>query len=391
MRIKTVAILLAITLGLYLIVSLVLPERFVVNMPIKLLQLPVEQDKFLRNFSLPEEFVTTIFARDLGRVRLMHLTSHGDVLATLPKDGQVVLLKGDRNGDGVNDGKTVLLDHLKLPHGIDLYDGWLYIAEINAVGRIRFDATKAKISGNYQRIVEGLPEKGNHWTRSLRIGPDGFLYLSIGSSCNVCIEDDKRRAAILRFNLDGSGEELFATGLRNSVGLDWSPVDGGLYATDNGRDLLGDDFPPDELNRIVDGGFYGWPFANSNKLPDPDLGDRGGQAIERSINPVHEFKAHNAPLGIRFLRSDSLPNGYKYAALVALHGSWNRSKKDGYKVVSLHRNMGGGFIERDFMTGFEKDESVIGRPVDIVESKEGVIYISDDFAGVVYRITHKIQ
>jgi glucose/arabinose dehydrogenase len=299
------------------------------------------------------------------------------------------LLKADRDGDGISDGRKVLLKDLDLPHGIDIFNGWLYVAETSAVGRIRFNADTAQVMGEYQRIITDLPDGGNHWTRTLRFGPDGFMYVSVGSSCNVCIEDDQRRAAMLRFKAGGTGSEIFATGLRNSVGFDWHPVDGGLYATENGRDLLGDNFPPDELNLLVKDGFYGWPFVHGNLNPDPDYGSKGKQAIANSIKPVHEFRAHNAPLGIKFLRNQNLPENYRHAALVALHGSWNRTKKDGYKVVSLHQDRDGKFFEKDFIIGFEKNERVIGRPVAVEESKKGEIYVSDDFSGTIYRIIYK--
>ena len=196
--------------------------------------------------------------------------------------------------------------------------------------------TSARPAASTQRIVTGLPEKGNHWTRTLRVGPDGRLYVSIGSSCNVCEEKDPRRAAMLRMQLDGSGQEILATGLRNSVGFDWRPATGELFATDNGRDLLGDDFPPCELNRITPGGFYGWPYANGDNVPDPDFGAGHEAQIATALPPVHRFRAHNAPLGIVFLRNQPAGDAYHGAALVALHGSWNRTRKDGYKVVSLH-------------------------------------------------------
>ncbi len=168
---------------------------------------------------------------------------------------------------------------------------------------------RATTSGAFERVVTGLPGGGNHWTRTLRFGPDGWMYVSIGSSCNVCVEKDGRRAALMRFRPDGSGEEVFATGLRNSVGFDWRPEDGQIYATDNGRDLLGDDFPPCELNRVEKGGFYGWPVANGDRVPDPDFGKGQEARIAASIPPVHGFRAHNAPLGMTFLRSRGVPAG----------------------------------------------------------------------------------
>ena len=223
----------------------------------------------------------------------------------------------------------------------------------------------------------------------MRVGPDDRIYVSVGSSCNVCEEEDPRRAAILRFQLDGSGAEVYASGLRNTVGFDWQPGSGELFATDNGRDLLGDNFPPCELNRVVQGGFYGWPFANGDRVPDPDFGDRAPERVAASLPPVYAFRAHNSPLGITFVRGERAPAAYRGAALVALHGSWNRTRKDGYKVVSLHWLPDGRIEERDFVVGFELDEDVIGRPVDVAEGPDGAFYISDDYAGAVYRVSSK--
>jgi cytochrome c553 len=208
----------------------------------------------------------------------------------------------------------------------------------------------------------------------------------MGSSCNACIETDARRASIRRYRGDGSGAQAYATGLRNAVGFDWRPGTDELYATDNGRDLLGDAFPPDELDLVVEGGFYGWPFANGDRVLDPDLGAGHEKEAAASIPPVHSFRPHNAALGITFVRGEKAPAAYRGAALVALHGSWNRTKKDGYKVVSLHWDASRGIEERDFLTGFEKDDDVIGRPVDVAEGPDGSFYVSDDYAGSIFRV-----
>jgi glucose/arabinose dehydrogenase len=233
-------------------------------------------------------------------------------------------------------------------------------------------------------LAQGGPVHGSN---GVMFGPDGRLYLNVGSSCNVCDEEDPRRGAILRFEADGSGEEIYASGLRNSAGFDWRPGTDELFATENGRDLLGDDEPPCELNRIVRNGFYGWPYANGDNRPDPDFGPGNEARIAASIPPVHPFRAHNAPLGITFVRSDSPPAGYRGAALVALHGSWNRTTLDGYKVVSLHWDEQDRITERDFLTGFQIDLDVIGRPVDIAEGPDGAFYVSDDYAGAIYLVT----
>lgn len=333
-----------------------------------------------------EGFAVNLFATGLPAVRMLQATPEGDVLATRPRAGEVVLLQRP-DASGRSPGRRVLLSGLDRPHGIDLADGWLYIGEGTAVGRVRFNSRTGQLEGDYQHIITDLGGDGNHWTKTVRVGPDGFLYLSQGSTCNVCEEDDKRRATLMRFNTDGSEGHVYATGLRNSVGLDWSPRDNALYATDNGRDLLGDDFPPCELNRIEQGGFYGWPYINGFGDMDPTLGAGHEARLPTARSPVHGFRAHNAPLGIRFLRGEHWPADYRHSALVALHGSWNRTEPDGYRVVSLHWDDKGHIEERDFLAGFEQNRHYLGRPVDIVESPDGSLYISDDYAGVVYRVT----
>ncbi len=348
----------------------------------------VDQSKLSERIMLPDGFAYNVFADDVPNARMLRMTRSGDVLVATPNRDQVLLLKRDSNGDGRHDGKQVLLDQLNGPNGLDFYQDWLYVAEDHGIGRIKFDHEAGAVVGDYENIVSGWPEGGNHWKKTLRLGPDGLIYVTVGSTCNVCIEDDELRATMVRYRPDGSGEEIYATGLRNSAGFDWNR-DAELYATDNGRDMLGDDYPPCELNKIEAGKFYGWPFANGNNEPDPDLGAGNEDRIKNSVPMVHGFRAHNAPLGIHFLRSDNLPQDYREAALVALHGSWNRSEKDGYKVVSLHWDDMGNIVEKDFMSGFLRDDNVIGRPAEITEGSDGAIYISDDYAGAIYRVTLK--
>lgn len=337
---------------------------------------------------LPAGFSMGLWAAGVPDARVVRFTRAGDLLVANPGLNQVLLLKKDLDGDGKSDGKHLVIDGLNSPNGLDFYLDWLYIAEEDAIGRVKFDHDSGQITSDYERIVTGLPDGGNHWKKTLRFGPDGLLYVAFGSSCNVCLEKDARRAAMLRYNPDGSGEELFATGLRNSAGFDWSPIDGNLYATDNGRDLLGDDFPPCELNLVEQGQFYGWPYANGDRIPDPDFGDNQDQRIAASTPPVHDFRAHNAPLGIAFIHNKLFPEEYHGAAVVALHGSWNRTSKDGYKVVSLHWDEQGQITERDFVTGFLKGDNVIGRPAELTEGPDGAIYIADDFAGAIYRVAY---
>ncbi|RIL05458.1 MAG: oxidoreductase [Proteobacteria bacterium] len=368
-----------------------LPERFAVNAPLAQLLFGrgvevAPEDELQRILRVRDGFSIGVYADGLPNARFLRFTDAGDLLVSTPRSGRVWIVERDANGDGRADAARALLEDLDRPHGLDFHEGWLYVAEGSAVRRVRYDTTTRRTLGALEAVVTGLPDGGNHWTRTVRFGPDAWMYVSIGSSCNACIEEDPRRAALLRFRPDGSEGEVHATGLRNSVGFDWQPGTGDLYATDNGRDLLGDDLPPCELNRVVQGGFYGWPFAYGDRQPDPDLGDGREREIRDSIPPAHAFGAHNAPLGITFVRNPDAPEPLRGAALVALHGSWNRTAKDGYEVVTLHWTADGRIEERSFVSGFVHEGRAIGRPVDVAEGPDGAIYVSDDYAGAVYRI-----
>jgi glucose/arabinose dehydrogenase len=331
-------------------------------------------------------FRLELYFADVPLARWPLATPTGDLIVARTRADEIVLLERDANGDGKPDAVRKLLTRLNHPHGLALREGWLYVGESNGIGRIRFDEESGQVSGAFEHIVDDFTGDGFHTTKSLGFGPDGWLYVSQGSSCNVCIEQDARRATIMRMQADGSQREIYATGLRNSVGMDWAPWDDALYATENGRDLLGDDLPPDELNRIEQNKFYGWPFVYGAGVPDPDFGAGHEAEAARAVTPVHAFRAHHAPLGLTFLRGPSLPPGYSRTALVALHGSWNRSQPDGYKVVALDWQPDGSIVERDFLTGFLGDAGVLGRPAGIAQGPNGTIFITDDYAGVIYRV-----
>jgi glucose/arabinose dehydrogenase len=347
---------------------------------------PVASDEILRDrYKVPDGFTLELYAADLPHARFLRFTPAGDLLVSRPHEGDVMLLRRDTDGDGRPDARETLVEGLQRPLGMDISGDWLYIAESNRIGRVRFDSATGTVDGTIQPLVEGLTDDGNHWSKTIRISPDNKLYLTQGSTCNICTEDDPKRATMMRFELDGSKPETIATGLRNSVGFDWAPWSGAIYATENGRDLLGDDIPPCELNRIEAGRFYGWPYFYGDNFPDPDMGDDPLAGQREPTAPAHNFRAHNAPLGMTFLVGDKLPTQYQRSALVALHGSWNRSSPDGYKVVSLHWTAD-GIEEHDFLTGFYQDGNISGRPVDVAQGPDGAIYISDDYAGAIYRV-----
>jgi glucose/arabinose dehydrogenase len=382
--------LIIVSLPLFLIASGTIDStslRMMLNVMAGLPGPSVDINTVKTRYQVPDGFSLSLYENDLSRARFMTFTEAGDLLVSRPHVGDIVLLRRDTNGDGKPDGREIVMEGLQRPLGIDVHGSWLYVGESHQVGRVLFDSATGKIDGPYQPIIEGLTDNGNHWSKTVRIGPDGMLYLAQGSTCNICEEPDERRATMMRFAPDGSGGEIIATGLRNSVGFDWAPWNDALFATDNGRDLLGDDFPPCELNRIEDGRFYGWPYFNGNNIPDPGMGlDPQAQAREPTV-PAHRFRAHNAPLGMTFLRGDTLPQAYAKTALVALHGSWNRSEPDGYKVVSLTWT-DDGIEERDFLSGFNFDDDITGRPVDVAQAPDGSIYVSDDYAGAIYRLTY---
>jgi len=329
-----------------------------------------------QTLEVPAGFTIDELATGLDGVRTLKIGPDDQLYAVQSDDGRVVRLDPT-----TGDGPTEVVGDLNRPYGLAFHDGWMYVGERHQVVRYRGPDYRTS-----EIVVPGLPTGGGHWTREIVFGDDGLLYVSVGSSCNVCEEDDERRAAILRYAPDGSGYQRFAWGLRNSVGLDFHPQTGELYATDNGRDLLGDDIPPCELNRVLEGGFYGWPFAYGDRIPDPDYGVDHSEQIAGSQPPEHGFGAHTAPLGMVFYRGTAFPEPYRSSAYVAQHGSWNRSVKSGYRVVRLEWDAQGRVSETDFVLGFERDEQVIGRPVDVAVGPEGALYISDDYSGTIYRV-----
>jgi len=330
---------------------------------------------------LPQGFKMDVFASQLGSPRFMAFSPDGVLFVTIIDGGKVVALP-DRNGDGRADRTITFLKGLEKPHGIAFYKGYLYIGETNEIVRFRyngFDSTP----GNKEVIIPNLPT-GGHFTRTVAFGPDGKMYVSIGSSCNVCIEKDKRRAAILQFNPDGSGGRVFAKGLRNSVGITWNPETKELWATDNGRDWLGDDLPPEEINIIKEGN-YGWPYCYGDRIPDPDYGKP--DFCKGTTPPVFKMEAHSAPLGLTFYTGKLFPKEYWGDLFVAFHGSWNRSVPTGYKVVRIRMKDGKPQSIEDFATGWLQGKKAWGRPVDVIIGPDGSLFVSDDRDGSVYRIT----
>jgi len=314
----------------------------------------------------------------------MALGPDGQLYLAERGNGRVVRLP-DRDGDGVADAVEVVAAGLQFPSSI-AFDrgGALYVGETARV--LRLSAPDAQGVFQVQEVVvAGLPT-GGHSTRTVLPSPDGqWLYVSIGSSCNVCLEDDERRATIMRYTVDGAAGTVYARGLRNAVGLAFRPGTEELWATNNGRDLLGDDLPPETVNRVTAGADFGWPRCHAGRIVDPEFGSAG--ACEGVTAPAVEMQAHSAPLGLTFYAGTQFPSEYQGDLFVAFHGSWNRSVPTGYKVVRIPFEAGRPGPVEDFATGWLRaDGSAWGRPVDVLTAPDGSLWVSDDGEGRIYRI-----
>ncbi len=339
--------------------------------------------------NVPDGVQLTVFADNVPKARHMAFDDQAILFLSRARDGAVVALPDDNN-DGKADRVVSILEGRSVPHGlafVQLDSGYyLYIAEQDQVVRLKRTA-KPFSYGKPEVLVSGIPT-GGHSTRTIKI-KDKKMYVSIGSSCNVCIEDTPLRAAVWRYDLDGKNGELFAAGLRNSVGIEFSPYSGELWGVNNGRDWLGDDHPREELNIIREGKHYGWPYCWENRTADPDYGDQYDCA--KTEHPAYMFTAHQAPLGLEFYRKGNLPAKYNNSLFISFHGSWNRSVPAGYKVVRVILNENGEIqSDEDFITGWLlPGGDTQGRPVDVQLSPDGDLYLSDDSLGVVYKITGK--
>lgn len=339
-----------------------------------------------RRLVVPPGFAITVFAAGLGSPRMLAVGPGGHLYVSIPSEGKILVLP-DADGDGAADRTVIFAEGLGRPHGLAFRGGDLYVAAAGALYRLR-DGDGDLRAESREIVSRDVPGAKGHWTRSVAVGPDDRLYVSAGSSCNVCREEDPRRAAVLRFALTGGPAEIFAAGLRNSVGLAFHPRTGELWGSDNGRDWLGDDLPPEEINRIVAGGDYGWPFCYGQRVPDPDFGSR--QRCENTVPPAVEMQAHSAPLGIAFGFDLDFPGAYRRMLYVAFHGSWNRTVPTGYKLVGIPFAGGrpaGPAV--DIVSGWLEGLTAWGRPVAPLAGADGALYLSDDRAGAVYRLVWK--
>lgn len=360
------------------------PASTTAAQPASLPMQTVQVGGIAQSLTLPQGFQISVFASNLpGGARMMAFNGQGVLYVSIPDAGQIVALP-DANNDGSADGVNVVASRLNRPHGLVFHDDALWVAETGAV--VRLSAPDAQ--GVYQQrqtVIGDLPSGGQHWSRTIGFGPDGGLYVAAGSDCNVCQESDPRRAAITRYNADGTNPQPFARGLRNAVGFIWNDA-GELIATNNGRDNMGDDVPPETINITRGGDDFGWPRCHAGTIPDPQFaGDRGCDGVTQ---PALTMQAHSAPLGLRLYTGTQFPAPYQGNLFVAFHGSWNRSEPTGYKIVRVTMENGRPVASEDFISGWLNGGSAWGRPVDVIVGADGSMYITDDVLNAVYRVTY---
>ena len=352
-------------------------------------------DEKLNYLTLPEGFEISIFAEGLNSPRQISETEAGYVIVGSKKGDKIYALH-DNNLDGYAEKKILIAKGLQNPTGVTFYKGDLYFAEIDTIWVIKnideWLNTSSETLPVKNIYMNDLPSETWHGFKYIDFGPDGNLYIPVGVPCNICIEPqkkDKRFAAIHKYK-DGKLVTV-ADGVRNSVGFDWHPETKKMYFSDNGRDWLGDDLPSCELNVVnEEGGFYGYPYKHAKDVIDPEFGNLIPTIDEDFIDPIAELGPHVAPLGITFYDNDLFPKKYKNSVFVALHGSWNRTKKSGYSLMFVKLDEDGNYLyQEDFISGWLSNESAWGRPVSPYILKDGSLLLSDDKYNVIYRVTYK--
>jgi glucose/arabinose dehydrogenase len=350
---------------------------------------PATADR-IAQLKVPAGFTITKYADQLGKPRQLAVTSSGNVYVSDRTAGTVTLLR-DTNGDGVAETKQTVAT-LKNAHGLTVHANQLYIVTVNElyVADMNADGTISQP----RQLINDLPDAGQHANRTIAFGPDGMLYITVGSTCNACEEPNPENATILRANPDGTGRTIFAKGLRNTIGFGWHPQTGEMFGFDHGIDWLGDEQQGEEINLIKQGAEYGWPYLYGqnqyNPHPRPTQGTYADYAA-KSTKPLLEYDPHAAPLAWQFYAQSQFPAEYQNDAFVTMRGSWNRTKPSGYKVVRVHFENGKPTRVDDFVTGFlvNNNQAQFGRPVGIATLSDGSLIFSEDNNGVIYRVSYK--
>lgn len=346
----------------------------------------------LNSIKMAPGFSIAVYA-EVENARSMALSPSGTVYVGNRNEDKVYAIK-DTNGDNVADKKWVLASGLNMPNGVAFKDGDLYIAEVSKISKIKGVESKLDNPGKPEVVFDKYPTETHHGWKYIAFGPDGKLYVPVGAPCNICEKSEPVYASITRINADGTGMEVFVSGVRNTVGFTWHPQTKNLFFTDNGRDMLGDDIPPCEINMAsAKGQHFGYPYCHGGTIKDPEFGDK--RPCSDFVKPVQALGAHVAPLGIKFYTGSMFPSSYKNQLIFAEHGSWNRSKesgKSGHRLAMVKLDASGkATAYEDFATGWldKATQKVWGRPVDVLVLPDGSMLVSDDQAGVIYRITYK--
>lgn len=342
----------------------------------------------LEKIKLPPGFVIEVYA-EVDNARSLALSPSGTLFVG-NRNGDKVYAVRDEDNDNKADKKWIIASGLNMPNGVAFKDGDLFVAEVNRVWR--FKNIEANLGKNPKPVLvtNAYPDKTHHGWKYIAFGPDGKLYIPVGAPCNIC-ESDEIFATITRINPDGTGREIVARGVRNTVGFTWHPVTRQLWFTDNGRDMMGDDLPPCELNFAArDGLHFGYPYCHGGTIKDPEFGHK--QPCSSFVQPVQNLGPHVAPLGLKFYTGTLFPEQYRNQIFIAEHGSWNRSKKIGYRITLVRiddRNRSLGY--EVFASGWLDDatQKVWGRPVDVLVMPDGAMLVSDDHANVIYRISYR--
>ena len=343
----------------------------------------------LDKIQLPEGFKIEIYAEGVKNARSMTLSPNGTLFVGTRKKGNVYAIR-DNNIDNKADEIYTIAKGLKMPNGVAFKDGSLYVAEINRV--LRFDDIEKHLSDPKAPTVvyDKYPTEKSHGWKYIAFGPDGKLYIPVGAPCNICESKDEIFNTLTRINPDGTGFEIVQRGIRNTVGFTWHPDTKELWFTDNGRDWMGDDSPACELNLAPnDGMHFGYPYCHQGDLPDPEFGKK--HSCDEFTPPAKKLGPHVAPLGLKFYTSDQFPEQYKNQIFIAEHGSWNRSKKIGYRIMLVTLEGNKAVSYKPFASGWldDSNDSDWGRPVDIEWLPDGSMLVSDDHADVIYRISYQ--
>ncbi|HKL38968.1 MAG TPA: sorbosone dehydrogenase family protein [Bacteroidales bacterium] len=342
---------------------------------------------YLDLIEMPEGFHIETYATGLEDARSMAMGPRGNIFVGNRTEDKVYLLR-DTNSDFKADERHVIAEGLNMPNGVAYYQGDLYVAEVNRILRFPDIMEHYNQEPSFEVIYDNYPTDRHHGWKYIDFGPDGKLYVPVGAPCNICESEQPIYATITRMDPDGSNLEIYAEGIRNTVGFTWHPETEELWFTDNGRDRMGDNIPPDELNKAPAKGLhFGYPYCHGNDISDPKLGK--GKSCQDYIKPEQELGPHVAALGVIFYTGDMFPKSYKNQILIAEHGSWNRSEKIGYRLMKAGMENGEVQSYQPFAKGWLQGEQVWGRPVDILQLHDGSLLVSDDYGDAIYRITYR--